>query len=99
MNHQQEFNPYAAEGAGQAQVIQIENGKQTNTIVICAVLCTIGCLGAIWALYQSAVAERETRMVEYYVMELDGKLMAGGLLDYNDSWAAKKAARKATKEK
>jgi hypothetical protein len=80
-------------------VIQVENGKQTNTIVICAVLCAVAAFGSVVALYRWAVTERETRMLEYYVMELDGKLMAGGLLDYNESWAAKKAARKATKEK
>lgn len=40
-------------------------------------------------------AETETRMLEYYVMELDGKLMAAGLIDYNESWAAQKKAQQA----
>lgn len=45
----------------------------------------------------AARAERETRMLEYYVMELDGKLMAEGLIDYNESWAARKKAKETSK--
>lgn len=40
-----------------------------------------------------AESERENRMLEYYVMELDGKLMRNGLLDPRESWSAKKSER------
>lgn len=42
---------------------------------------------------QAKEAERENRMLEYYVMELDGKLMKSGMLDPRESWSAKKAER------
>lgn len=56
------------------------------------------CLGAsvitnvaLWFAYSERTTE--TRMLEYYVMELDGKLMSAGLIDYNASWAARKKQR------
>jgi len=42
---------------------------------------------------QAIQAERENRMLEYYIMELDGKLMKSGILDPRESWSAKKAER------
>lgn len=43
---------------------------------------------------QLQINERETRLLEYYVMELDGKLMRQGIIDPADSWSAKKRVRK-----
>jgi hypothetical protein len=40
------------------------------------------------------IAERENRLFEYYVMELDGKLMASGVIKYQDSWSAQKGEHK-----
>lgn len=32
----------------------------------------------------------KVELLTYYVMELDGKLMSAGILQYNESWAGKK---------
>jgi uncharacterized membrane protein YidH (DUF202 family) len=39
---------------------------------------------------QTQNAERETRMLEYYILELDGKLMGAGVIDAKDSYSANK---------
>jgi len=49
---------------------------------------------AVWCIVQLQESERETRMLEYYVMELDGKLMKSGFLDSSESWSAKQEKRK-----
>lgn len=59
-------------------------GFVVSTLVALNVVATV----AMFAQWRSA--ERETRMLEYYVMELDGKLMAGGIIKPPESWSAKK---------
>lgn len=34
---------------------------------------------ACWAIFQASLSERETRMLEYYVLEMDAKLIAAGV--------------------
>jgi hypothetical protein len=60
-------------------------------------------LAATQTLYESQIsamsvrvsnAERETRMLEYYVMELDGKAMQHGIIRTEESWSATKEKRK-----
>lgn len=34
---------------------------------------------ACWAVFQASLSERETRMLEYYVLEMDAKLIAAGI--------------------
>ena len=74
---------------GSAQVVMVEY-RSLPLMVALALVAGVALGISLWTVY----ASRETRMLEYYVIELDGKLMASGLTDYNESWAARKAARK-----
>ncbi len=38
--------------------------------------------------------ERETRMLEYYVIQTDGKLVKRGVLKQSDTWSARQESRK-----
>jgi len=59
-----------------------------------AILLGISTAGTFMMFAQWRIAEREARMLEYYVMELDGKLMASGIIKYPESWSARKGERK-----
>ncbi len=72
-----------------AQVIQIDSGKHIATVAICAALCGICAVFAGWAAFQAAYATKRADMLQYYTMELDGKLMASGVIKYEESWAAR----------
>ncbi len=63
--------------------------RGTNVAVICTLLCTITMLGTVWALYQAAVAERETRMLQYYLLELDARAIRYGIKTDDESIAKK----------
>lgn len=95
--------PINAPGGAQAIVIETL-GKGVAAVLVLAVIAAIYIAGKAEesteaSKQQQARTEQETRLLEYYVMELDGKLMAAGLIDYNESWAArKKAKQKATEE-
>jgi hypothetical protein len=54
-----------------AQVIQIDASKHIAVVAICAALCAVSACFAVFAFYQSTLAEREARMSSYYVTELD----------------------------
>lgn len=75
--HNQEQHNHAPDGIG-----------RSGAVVLC-VLCGLGLGMAIYSQIEAAKAERETRLLEYYVMELDGKLMKQGVIDPSESWSAK----------
>src|SRR4051812_34344258 len=58
--HNQEQHNHAPDGIG-----------RSGAVVLC-VLCGLALGMAIYSQIEAAKAERETRMLEYYVMELDG---------------------------
>lgn len=59
-------------------------------IVVLAILCGISIGLTAFAFTAAENAEREARMLEYYVMELDGKLMSAGVIESKESYSAKK---------
>lgn len=59
-------------------------------IVVIAILAGIAIGFTAFAFNSAEKAEREARMLEYYVMELDGKLMAAGVIESKESFSAKK---------
>lgn len=59
-------------------------------MVILAMLCGLSIGLTAFAFTAADNAEREARMLEYYVMELDGKLMAAGIIESKESYSAKK---------
>jgi hypothetical protein len=54
----------------------------------------INLAATLWMFAEWRIAEREARLQEYYVMELDGKLMAAGIIKYPESWSARKGEHK-----
>jgi hypothetical protein len=76
-----------------ASVIQIESAKLAPLILVLSVLCGLSIAAAAFAMNQAQTSERETRLLEYYVMELDGKLMSKGVIEPSRSWSAQKQER------
>lgn len=63
-----------------------------KTLSILAIVLAVFAAAVASFFYTRAVeAERETRMLEYYVMELDGKLMKQGVITPDESWSAHKS--------
>lgn len=52
-----------------AQVIQIDSGKHLSVVAVCAALCGLSGALAIWAAHTAAVATKETRLTQYYLMD------------------------------
>lgn len=73
-----------------AQVIQIDSSKHLAVVVICSVICGFAIAASIFASYTSYKAEREARMLQYYVNEVDGKLIHAGFIEPRDRWSPEK---------
>lgn len=73
-----------------ASVVQIESHKLVPLIIFLAIMCGVAIGLTAFSFNSSGNSERETRMLEYYVMELDGKLMAAGVIESKESYSAKK---------
>lgn len=77
----------------QGVVIQLDAAKAEKYILSLtraervAALAIIGLAVAAFFAYNS---QRETRMLEYYVMELDGKVMQAGIIKPDESWSGRK---------
>lgn len=83
---------FRADTGNQKQEVN-NNGIGTTSIVVVAVIAGIALGSALYSQWKSSNAERETRLLEYYVMELDGKLMATGVINPPESWSAQKRKR------
>jgi hypothetical protein len=78
-------------GERAASVIMLDSGKVVPLLVVLAILCgtAMGLTAfGFWAARESSV---ETRMLEYYVMQVDGKLMQANIIKPDESWSAQKA--------
>lgn len=73
-----------------ASVVQIETSKLMPMLIVLAILCGAAIGLTVFAFSAARDADREARMLEYYVMELDGKLMAAGVIESHQSYSAKK---------
>ena len=73
-----------------ASVIQIGSEKLVPLIIVLAITAGLAVGLASMAMVDSGRTERETRMLEYYVMENDGKLVEAGLLKPEETWSARK---------
>lgn len=73
-----------------ASVVQIESSKLVPLVIVLAILSGVAIGLTSFAFTAASDAEREARMLEYYVMELDGKLMAAGVIESKESYSAKK---------
>lgn len=73
-----------------AQVIQIDNGRHLSVVALCAALCGLSAALSVWSAYAAVRSERETRMLQYYVNEVDGKLIHAGFIEPRDRWSPEK---------
>lgn len=64
--------------------------KLVPLIIVLALLCGVALGLTAFAFSAARNADREARLLEYYVMELDGKLMAAGVIQSKESYSAKK---------
>jgi predicted Co/Zn/Cd cation transporter (cation efflux family) len=78
---------YMEEGSNQAHASAVINDKSKAWIV--AVLVAINVVATVAMYHQWSKAETEVRMLEYYLLELDAKFIAGGLKSPSDSIAGK----------
>lgn len=64
-----------------ASVVQVETHRLVPHLLICSIICGLALGIAILALILGQISERESRMLQYYVLEVDGKLMKSGIID------------------
>lgn len=62
-----------------ASVVQIEHGRLVPLVVVLALSAGLAIGLSTTALVRSGDAERESRMLEYYLLELDAKAIAAGI--------------------
>ena len=72
-----------------AQVIQIDSGKHLAVVAVCAALCGIAGALSIWAAYTAVRAEREARMLQYYLLELDARVIEAGVKPADEAISTK----------
>lgn len=77
-----------ADGSIHTSARAIINDKSKGYII--ATLIALNLLGTVLMFIQWKVSERESRLLEYYVMELDGKLMATDIIKPPESWSGRK---------
>jgi len=84
-------SPYV--GQHGASVVQVESAKLVPLLLVLSILCGLAIAVSLFTMWQAQKSERETRMLEYYVLELDGKMMAQGVIESGQSWSAQKQKR------
>jgi hypothetical protein len=77
-----------------ASVVQVEQAKLLPWILVCSIVSGFSIGLSIFAISTAHSSDRETRMLEYYVMELDGKAMKAGIIRPEESWSGKKQESK-----
>jgi hypothetical protein len=83
------FAPEARHYSPSASV-SISGERLVPLVIVLAILCGVSIGLTAFAFTAASNAEREARMLEYYVMELDGKLMSAGVIESTQSYSAKK---------
>lgn len=83
MTSQTDNSVLIEEGANYATAVVNDKSKA----FILATLVALNLLATIWMLSQWKIAERETRLLEYYLLELDAKVIASGIKKPEDAIA------------
>lgn len=87
--------PIGRHDSPSASVVQIDAGKLMQVLpwfVMAAVLAIIALISVglvykdLWDKF--TMSENETKLLEMYVMQVDAKLVAQGVLKVGDTWAA-----------
>lgn len=69
--------------------INIYNLGKTSYILL-ATFAGLALGVAVFSIYTASLAERETRMLEYYIMENDHKLVNARIIKPDETWSARK---------
>jgi hypothetical protein len=72
------------------QSIIVDTGKHLAVVALCSALCGVAGALSIWAAYQANRSERESRMLQNYVIELDAKLIHAGFIEPKETWTVTK---------
>jgi len=81
MNTHNENSVQTSTAPHSASVVQVETNRLVPHLLVCSIICGIALGVAILALILGQISERESRMLQYYVLEVDGKLMKSGIID------------------
>lgn len=76
-------------GTQAASVVNIESSKILPLMIFLAILCGLSIGLSVFSFSASRESERETRMLEYYLLELDAKFINAGLKSPAESIAKK----------
>lgn len=77
-----------AEAGAHVQCVRHELHERTMSI-LAMVFASVAIVMAGVAWYQTSIAEREARLLQYYVLEMDAKLISSGVKKPDDSVASK----------
>lgn len=83
MNAHNEHSPDLS--GAQGVVVQFETNKLLPWLMTCCILAGFSCALAVFALINAQRAEREARMLQYYTLEMDSKLIAAGIKKPDDA--------------
>lgn len=74
-----------------AQVIQIDSGKHVAAVVLCALISGASVIFAWNATEKANRSEERADLLQYYLLELDAKVVAAGIKQPDESIAGKLA--------
>jgi len=72
-----------------ASVVQVEQTKLLPWVLVCSILSGLSIGLCLLAVTLSQQSERESRMLQYYVLEMDAKLIAAGVKNPDDAISKK----------
>ena len=70
---------------GSASVVQYEQTKLLPWIMVCCLLAGFAAALATFSMVEAQRSEREARMLQYYLLELDAKAIAAGIKKPEDA--------------
>jgi len=82
---------FHAHGGGAVVGTSIDNSinKSLPYVIGLALLAAVSLILALWARSDAARAERESRMLQYYLLELDARVIAAGIKKEDESISKK----------
>lgn len=68
-----------------ASVVQIESSKVMPMLILMAMVTGISIGLAVYAINKANTSEREARMLQYYLLELDAKVIKAGIKGHDEA--------------
>lgn len=86
--HSADESIHAGDSAVVNKTVVRGNDRTVSVVAITLSVAALVCAG--WSIHESMLSEREARMLEYYVLELDAKFISAGLKKPEDAIANKR---------